>query len=273
MKKISSAMSRIAPDGVVIRFSDEGQGDPPIVFVHGWSCDRTYWAAQARHFSKSHRVVCIDLGGHGESGSGRAAWTMEAFGADVASVLDALDLRGAVLVGHSMAGPVVLEAAFRAPERVAALVAVDYFNAVGRPMSDAAREKQLQDLRDDFRGATEAWVRGFFPASTDPALVERIARDMADGPPDVAISALDHLRRYDEASALARTHLPMRLINADLWPTDLEAARRCKPDMQLSVMAGAGHFLFLEEPAEFNRLLARAIQDLCGAAKGGSSAG
>jgi pimeloyl-ACP methyl ester carboxylesterase len=177
-------------------------------------------------------------------------------------------------VGHSMGGPVVLEAAFRAPERVAALVAVDYFNAVGNPVSDAAREKQLQDLRGDFRGATEAWVRGFFPARADPALVERTARDMADAAPDVGISALDHLRRYDEASALARTHLPMRLINSDLWATDLESLRRLKPDMQLTVTAGVGHFLFLEEPGEFNRLLARAVRDLCGAAaKGGSSSG
>jgi pimeloyl-ACP methyl ester carboxylesterase len=267
MKSIDSPVSATAADGVAIRFSDRGKG-APIVFVHGWSCDRSYWAAQARHFSRSHRVVCIDLGGHGESGSGRAHWTMGAFGADVACVLDALDLRGAVLVGHSMGGPVVLEAAFRAPDRVAALVAVDYFNAVGCPVSDAAREKQLSDLRADFRAATESWVRGFFPAGADPALVERIARDMANAPSDVGISALDHLRRYDEASALARTRLPMRLLNADFWATDLEAARRHKSTMQLSVMAGVGHFPFLEDPHEFNRLLARTVRELCGTATG-----
>jgi pimeloyl-ACP methyl ester carboxylesterase len=111
-------------------------------------------------------------------------------------------------------------------------------------------------------------VRGFFPAGADPALVERIARDMANAPSDVGISALDHLRRYDEASALARTRLPMRLLNADFWATDLEAARRHKSTMQLSVMAGVGHFPFLEDPHEFNRLLARTVRELCGTATG-----
>lgn len=262
MKMIASKDSQTAtaPDGVAIRFSDAGRGDPPVVFVHGWSCGRGIWAAQVKHFARSYRVVCVDLGGHGESGSGRADWTMEAFGADVAAVLDALDLKGAVLVGHSMAGPVILEAAFRAPERVAALVPVDYFNSVGRRMSDAARQEQITDLRLDFGAATEAWVRGFFPAHADARLVERIARDMADAPPAVGISALDHLRRYDEAEALSRTRHRMRIINADLWPTDLEALRRCKPDIQLAVMPGVGHFLFLEDPREFNRLLARAIR-------------
>ena len=92
--------SIIAPSGVTISYETAGRGDPPIVFVHGWSCDRSYWAAQAEHFSKTHCVISVDLAGHGQSGLQREDWSVAAFGADVAAVLDALDLHEAVLVGH-----------------------------------------------------------------------------------------------------------------------------------------------------------------------------
>jgi pimeloyl-ACP methyl ester carboxylesterase len=250
-----------APDGVPIRYEDAGRGNPAIVFVHGWSCDRSYWTPQLEHFSKSHRVVSVDLGGHGESGLAREDWTMAAFGADVAAVLTGMDLRDAVLVGHSMGGPVIVEAALLAPHRVAALVSVDHFADVEQPMSVEERERQLASLRKDFRGATEAWVRTFFPPGADPSLVADIVHDMARAPPDVAVSALSHTRRYDEAAALAKMRLPMRMINSDLWPTNLEAARRHKPDLQLAVMHGVGHFPHLESPQAFNQLLAGAIHD------------
>lgn len=74
--------------------------------------------------------------------------------------------------------------------------------------------------------------------------------------------ALESLIDYDEAEALAAVKAPLRLINSDRWPTDLAAARRHKPDVELAVMPGLGHFPMLEDPAEFNRLLERALAEL-----------
>ena len=59
---------------------------------------------------------------------------------------------------------------------------------------------------------------------------------------------------------------PVRLLNADNFPTDLAAARRHKPDVELTVMPRVGHFLMAEDPEEFNRLLARAVRELTSAA-------
>jgi pimeloyl-ACP methyl ester carboxylesterase len=250
-------------DGVDIRYQVEGSGSPPIVFVHGWSCDRSYWGPQIEHFSGSHRVVAVDLAGHGESGTGRKDWTMAAFGADVAAVLKALDLRGAVLVGHSMGGPVILEAARLAPDRVAALVPVDTLGDVERRMGPEEREGFLAPMRADFPAATEGFVREFmFTSHSDPKLAGRIAADMAKAPPEVAIPAIENIFEYDEAAALAAVEVPVRIINADRWPTNLESARRHKPDVELAVMPRVGHFLMAEDPEEFNHLLARAVRDL-----------
>src|SRR5512145_3174567 len=100
--------STLSADGVPIVFEDQGHG-PALVFVHGWSCDRTHWASQVPAFETHHRVVTIDLAGHGESGRGRAAWTIEAFADDVVAVVNALALERLVFVGHSMGGDVIVE--------------------------------------------------------------------------------------------------------------------------------------------------------------------
>ena len=252
-----------APDGVEIRYEAAGNGEPAIVFVHGWSCDRSYWSGQAAHFAKSRRIVAIDLAGHGESGLGRQRYSIEAFGADVKAVVDALGLRRVVLVGHSMGGPVTLEAARLMPERVVALVPIDTLGRVGAQIPAEERRAFLDPMRADFPTATRKFVLDFmFTPKSDPALAERIAQDIAAAPREVALSALENLFDYDEAKALAAIKVPLRLINADRWPTDLAAARKHKPDVQLAVTPALGHFPMLEDPAEFNRLLERALKEL-----------
>jgi pimeloyl-ACP methyl ester carboxylesterase len=252
-----------APDGVDIVYEVAGSGEPTLVFVHGWSCDRSYWRAQTDHFAASHRVVAVDLGGHGDSGLGRKDWTMNAFGGDVRAVVEALALRKVVLVGHSMGGHVIVEATQLLPDRVAALVLVDTFDNVDQRQSAEDLERFLAPMRADFRGTTEVWVRRrLFAGGSDPRLAERIARDMAAAPAAVGLSAMQHVRSYDEGVALAAVRVPVRMINADLFPTNLEAARRRKPDVSLAVMPAVGHFPMMEDPDEFNRLLARAVKQL-----------
>jgi pimeloyl-ACP methyl ester carboxylesterase len=177
-------------------------------------------------------------------------------------VVEGLDLQKVVLVGHSMGGPVILEAARLMPDRVAALIPVDFFTDVDRRITAEQRKGFLAPMRADFAKATTTFVKGMFTSRSDSALVERIARDMAAGAPAVGVSALDNLIQYDQGAALAATKIPLRLINSDLWPTDLEALRRHNPKIGLAVVPGVGHFLMMEAPDEFNRILARAIRDL-----------
>ena len=87
-------------DGVPLAFEVHGAGAPALVFVHGWSCDRSYWRGQLRPLAARYRTVAVDLAGHGESGLGRRAWTMAAFGEDVVAVVEQLGLVQLVLIGH-----------------------------------------------------------------------------------------------------------------------------------------------------------------------------
>ena len=130
----------ISPDGIRIRFDVDGSGPRAIVFVHGWSCDRTYWAPQMLAFADRFRVVAVDLAGHGESGVGRSSWTMPAFGDDVVAVVEKLGLENVVLVGHSMGGDVIVEAALTLGDRGAGLVWVDTYSRLTAPLTEEELE-------------------------------------------------------------------------------------------------------------------------------------
>jgi len=263
-----AAVDAVVPsaDGVPIHYHAEGQGQPALVFVHGWSCDRHYWDAQLPHFAAHHRVVSLDLAGHGESGRGRKAWTIPAFAADVRAVADALHLDHMVLVGHSMGGPVILEAALGMPGRVAALVPVDIFSDVDRKLTPKQRDDFLGALRSDFpKIAREFVTEGLFLPTSDPALVARVATAMAAAPADIAIAAMAGIWDYDSTAALRRTRTPIRCINSDRRPSVVEAGRRYAPQFDIVLMKGLGHFLMLEDPDGFNRLLARTVEELLAA--------
>ena len=154
-----SEKQALSADNVAINYRVEGEGTPALVFVHGWSCEKSYWKYQVPHFSKRYKVVTIDLAGHGESGSGRKDWTMEAFGKDVAAVVEKLDLHRVILIGHSMGGPVIIEAARQMPERVIGLVGVDTFLDLGRQYTQQQVDAYVAPFERDFAAATGKLVR------------------------------------------------------------------------------------------------------------------
>ncbi len=257
------AMFATAADGVSLRYDVDGLGSPPLVFVHGWSCDRTYWEHQAKHFQSDHLVVVMDLAGHGESGLDRTTWSMEAFGQDVVSVVRRLDLKDVILIGHSMGGSVILEAARMMPNRVSAIVAVDTFFDIETMMSRDQADQFLRPFRSNFRAATRSYVREYmFTPATDASLIEAIAADMSLAPPDVAIESLASLVMYDTPAALRKVGVPVHCINSDKVLTKVDVAREYAPSFDVSILPDVGHFLMMERPEEFNELLGQTLDAL-----------
>jgi pimeloyl-ACP methyl ester carboxylesterase len=248
-----------APDGVPIAYEVLGEGEPALVLVHGWSCDRSYWRGQLEPLSRLFRVVAVDLAGHGESGLGREAWTIDAFGADVAAVVEKLGLRRVILVGHSMGGDVIAEAARLLPGRVAGLIWVDTYRQLRTPRTAEQVAAFMAPLRADFPTNTSALVRNMFLPGSDSALVERVAADMSSAPPAVALGALESALSYSRQMprSLRELKLPVIAINPDNSPTDEASMKRYGVDV--IYMSGVGHFMQLEDPERFNGLLLTAI--------------
>ena len=249
-------------DGVSIAYEVHGTGEPALVFVHGWSCDRGYWTAQVAEFSQTHRVVTIDMAGHGDSGTGRREWTVPAYGADVAAVVEALDLESCVLIGHSMAGSVIVEAARILPGRVQGLIGVDTLQDFTYTLTEEQIEGYAAGLRTDFAVQMDAFVRGMFPEDADPALVDRVAADMSAAPPAIPEAPFTHYLSHDLKAVLGEIDVPLRCLNADLWPLNLEGNRALYADFEVVTMTGLGHFLFQESPDAFNGKLAEILRGL-----------
>ena len=242
-------------DGIPIAFDVDGAGERALVFVHGWSCDRSYWAAQMHHFNARYRVVAVDLAGHGESGIGRGSWTMEAFGGDVAAVVDGLDLRETVLIGHSMGGDVIVEAAVSTRTPVKGLVWVDTYPSLAEITTHDEVRAFVEPFRTDFKTEVAAFVRTMFRPTVDPALVSWVVEDMAAAPEEIALDALEHAFANDGPviGRLAELNLPVVAINPDYEPTD--EASLLSHGVRPVIMTGVSHFAMMEDPDQFNRTL------------------
>ena len=256
---------RVVPskDGIPISFEVYGIGEPTLVFVHGWSCDARYWRAQVPHFSKSHRVVTIDLAGHGHSGTKRLQYSMLAFGEDVQAVTEATGSNRVILLGHSMGGSVIAEAARLMPDRVIGLIGVDTLGNIEYPMTHEELTKMLAPLEKDFLNGTREFVEQLILPSMNPQLREWILSDMSAAPSAGALSASrSMMAQYISGEAAKIFHeirAPVVSVNCDIWPVDYEANRRHMSFFEAIILKGADHFLMLDRPKEFNQALEKAI--------------
>lgn len=253
-----------AKDGVPIAYTSEGEGEPAVVLVHCWSCDRTYWRHQIGPLTESYRVVAIDLPGHGASGLNREAWTIEGYGADVATVVETLGLERVVLVGHSMGAPVALEAARRLPGKVAGVLAVDSLHDVDRRPDPEQWRGIVASYETDFAGTCDRFVRSMFVEQEDAEVADGVVLDMCAAPPGVATELMARFGVYDADAAVRAAGVPVRAINSAVFPTDVAGNREAASGFEVAVMDGVGHFPMLTRPDEFNRLLLREVGELAG---------
>jgi pimeloyl-ACP methyl ester carboxylesterase len=254
----------VSPDGVSIAYEVRGEGEPAIIFIHGWCCDRSYWNEQLPHFAQKYKVVAIELAGHGESGLDRNEWTMGAFGEDVVAVVNKLNLDQVVLAGHSMGGFVILEAARRIPQLVIGLVGVDTLQNFEDKLTQEQIDEMLTPLRSNFVEFSRNFVTSMFTPTSDSALVEKIANDMSSAPQVVGIGALEgyiDFQNNEIIRVLQEVQAPIVCINSDKYPTNVETNQRYAPSFQAKIMSGVGHFNMIEDPETFNRLLEETVQE------------
>ena len=261
----ATATAQVVPakDGVPIHYAVQGKGEPALVFVHCWSCDRNLWQNQVTVFAKNHQVVTIDLPGHGESGQGRKVWSIENYADDVNTVITKLNLKRVIMVGSSMGGPIILEATRRSPERVVAIVPVDTLHNVESRPPPEQLEAVFKQLRADYKGAVTGFLNQLFFSPTTPVEVKnRITKEVTARPPELAVDILQGIFAYDAIPALKEVKVPIRAINADLNPTNLDVNRKYAPQFDVVIIKGSGHYPMLEQPALFNELLANIIKQV-----------
>lgn len=235
-----------------IAYGVNGQGETAIVFIHGWLCDHTVWRHQIHHFSKSHEVVWLDLAGHGDSTANRERFTMSAFARDVVAVVEAVDAQKVILVGHSMGGPIAIEAAHLLGDKVAAIVGVDAFYTPLAAVPEEMKLKFVDTLKADYPKALKGTVLSMFSEHAGRDAIESTYDNMLAHDRNMGVSALYECIKWnsgEEPRELRR--YAAKLYNINGAPTGKEI------NMHDSVVLiqGVGHFVPLRKPDEFNAAL------------------
>jgi pimeloyl-ACP methyl ester carboxylesterase len=243
----------VAPsiDGAKLHSSSTGSGKT-IILVHGWTCDDTSWTAEVPELSRHHRVVTLDLPGHGQSGlPADGQFSMDLFARAVEVVRSDSHVDKAVLVGHSMGTPVIRQYARLFPQHVAGLVFVD--GLVAPPQVPPGLAAQVAG--PDGLAARESMIRGMFTPATPPSLQQRILRMMLAAPKDTAVGAM--LATFDPSNFKEDVmDVPVLGVYAEKSRLgNAEYLKKIFPASDYVEIPGTGHFLMMEKPDEFNRLL------------------
>jgi pimeloyl-ACP methyl ester carboxylesterase len=262
--KTAPATTVLSADGTPISFEVRGTGEPALVFVHGWSGDRSSWRYQIEAFSKDHAVVTLDLAGFGASGNDREYWTVRHYAEDVAAVVQFLDLEQVVLIGHSMGSGVTLEAALLIPEKVIGLVPVDVFQNVEDKVTDAEIEQRAERLMDNVNSPDRENLERAFNNRLDPSVIDEFMASYEASP---KIGWKESLREYlvwrsnELTGSLSQLQVPIICINSGRRFTDVEIARRYAPTFDVKVIDGVNHAIPIEAPERFNATLHQILDE------------
>ena len=258
---------RVSVGGREIAFDEVGSGDAtPVLFIHGFTGDRSNWLFNRDVLSEGRRTVALDLPGHGESEKDVGGGTVDGLAELIAGFMKEVGLERALLVGHSLGGGIAIRLAKQHPQRVAGLALISSFGLGG-----ALSRKFVDDLlaADRRKGMKEALKHLF---ADDGALTRDMVNDMLaykrlDGVQEaldrLALNALSEeangaLRRDFEALEMSVLVLHGAKDQV-IAPPELD-------DVQLvanvQLVADAGHMPHMEKSGEVNEALRRFAEKL-----------
>jgi non-heme chloroperoxidase len=220
-------------DGTKLFYSVEGKGKP-LVFCYGLVCSSLHWTYQIERFSQNYQVIWVDYRGHQNSDVPKdlSTLTLENVGRDLGVVLDELNVKDAVFLGHSMGVNVVLEFFRQQPERVRAMVLAN--GTAKSPLETLFRHNGFQALFSFLKKAHEkspelvnlVWklqkgnplalsmvtLGGFNPYLTSQADIQIYVDQVAEMDPEVFIRLFSNYDNYNATSWLHQVNVPTLIL-------------------------------------------------------------
>ena len=256
-------MQTMNVEGTQVGYVEAGGGEPPIIFIHGWCCDHTFFAPQAEYFSTACRCLSVDLRGHHglDAPSGSAAIPTHA--ADMVGLCEALEVERPIIAGHSMGGAIALEIAAQVPTLPLGLVLVDPSFPIP---SDALAQLagfvaalESPDYQTAARGFIE---QNLFMPTDDETVRARVTEAMLDAPQDIMVS---EMRSIVEWGASRQSHtwaLPVINIHAGQPVADPRSLGERCTNLETVNTPGVGHFNQLLAPDAVNEAMGRFLARL-----------
>jgi malonyl-ACP O-methyltransferase BioC/pimeloyl-ACP methyl ester esterase len=259
----------VCSDGRHLAYEDVGTG-PVLLFVHGWAMSGRVWQYQRNAFTATHRVITLDLTGHGSSTTPITGPGIHDFALDITTIMERLELSQVILIAWSMGVSAALQSYSSIAHRLAGLVLVggtpcftsrgDFHHGLS---PDDVRGMALR-LRRNFGRTMEEFFRDMFvPEELTPAEYGQIVKDIIKGArlpvPRTVLTSLESLAETDLRPLLSSVHCPTLIIHGEKDGICLPDASRFMektiPAAELILLPGLGHATFLSRSKEFNRIL------------------
>jgi pimeloyl-ACP methyl ester carboxylesterase len=251
------------PDGETLAYVDTGNPHgPAVVLIHGYTDNARDWVPMLPYLSKRFRLILVDIRGHGQSSKPECCYTRLDFAYDIKLLLDALSIKQADIVGHSLGSIIAQTFAEYWPERTRRVVLIS--STGGRPPGSAAPKfdfaadiRKLKEPIDPDSPFMIAWWDS--PTPVDPDFIRRQRKDSAGIPLNVWLAVLDQglsdKNGYgDLQSTLPRLKAPTLLIWGSRDPIMEEPVRKtlrdALPGAQVKIFEGLGHNPFWEDPTD-----------------------
>jgi len=260
-------------DGTCLSYKDWGSKDAqPLVFHHGWPLSSDDWDSQMLFFlAQGYRVVAFDRRGHGRSEQTDNGNDMDTYAADTAALVNALDLKHAVHIGHSTGGGVVARYVAQAePGRVAKAVLIGSVTPVmlrsdsnpeGTPMEvfDGFREALINNRAQFFRDIPSGPFYGFNRdgATVSQGLIDNWWRQGMAGSAKAQYDCIQAFSETDFTDDLRAITVPVLVLHGEddqVVPISASADKAIEllPDGMLKTYPGLSHGLFATHPEQVN---------------------
>lgn len=242
--------SKLKGPAGMMHVDDGGNGGMPVLFVHSFAGDLRHWSSQLQHLRKTRRAIAFDLRGHGQSDpSTRDDYSIESLAEDIRAVVEGLNVPRFVLVGHSLGGAASLAYAGKEPGRAAGLVLV----AAPGKLPEEQAGKTIASLEADYEKTMEGyWTQ--LVANAQPNVSATLMEGRQQMPRDRSLKLIKATFEYDPLPALRRYSGPRLFVTR---PDDDQpfALHNLDVGSQRKVISGTSHWLQMDKPDEFNRIL------------------
>lgn len=258
-------------NGVTLCYDDFGEGTMPIIFIHGFPLNKSSWQPQMEFLKKNHRVIAYDIRGFGNSTVGKEKQSISLFADDLVKLMDALEIKKAIVCGLSMGGYILLNALNRYPEKFEVIILSDTQCIADTPVGKEKRYKTIQQINEDgLNNFVEAFLKNIFceESLTDKKeVVEKIQNIILSTQPEIITGTLNALAQREEmCSSLDKISVPTLIICGK----EDKVTPLAQSDFMLSKIKNsilhtiekAGHLSNLEQPNEFIKQVENFISDL-----------
>ena len=255
-------MLKTSVNGVSIAYERRGKG-APLVLLHGYPLDHSIWEPVLSLLEKNYNLLLPDLRGFGESEAVRTNFSMADFAADVAGLMDQLNIKKAAVAGHSMGGYAALAFARAYPEHVLGLGLVASQALADSPETKTGRYQQAENiLAHGVKEVAEAMpVKLTANLKLQTWIKDLILRQRPQG---LAGALRAMAERTDSTSSLSGFGFPLVIVHGitdAMIPVErARAVKAAAANAHLTEIPDAGHMPMMEDPQKTVEALLRLVQ-------------